>query len=425
MTTIASSVVSICAMIGDLAEETMSARRVAAISAMIHDVAEEEATPSSTTTTRKKRRRMGSARSYEETCTLSERGGAVVSKARHRATGQTVVIKAFKHECGEEVAIVGMLLREACFMAACRGHPNAVTLHGIARAPGTSDYSIVMEHVGPTLDHILHDRVSRLGRPFTEAEVRGIMRQLLSAAAAMHDHRIIHQDINPENIFIDGSGDDDTSLVVKIGGYKVAMSTAEPDAYDSVYRFAGRSEYMAPETLVWKDYGTRVDTWSLGCVMAELLTGERLFVSENRPTNQLDKIFDLLGVPGKKAYNREFQSPFSLPTDEVVDLWRREQKQRARHRSRLREMFPEKTLSKEGFEVLKGLLTCIPSKRLDAAAALQLPWFAKADHHAPAPAPALAPSPAPVVAAVSKSGGAAMSIWAMTSYSWQVALSCF
>jgi cell division cycle 2-like protein len=86
-------------------------------------------------------------------------------------------------------------------------------------------------------------------------------------------------------------------------------------------------------------------------------------------------------------------------------------------------MFPEKTLSKEGFEVLKGLLTCIPSKRLDAAAALHLPWFANADHHAPVPA--LAPSPAPVVAAVSKSGGAAMSIWTMASYSWQVALSCF
>jgi hypothetical protein len=51
MTTIASRVVSICAMIGDLAEETMNARRVTAISAMIHDVSAEEATLSSTTTT--------------------------------------------------------------------------------------------------------------------------------------------------------------------------------------------------------------------------------------------------------------------------------------------------------------------------------------------------------------------------------------
>ena len=75
-------------------------------------------------------------------------------------------------------------------------------------------------------------------------------------------------------------------------------------------------------------------------------------------------------------------------------------------------MIPEKTLSKEGFEVLSGLLTCSPSNRLDAAPALRLPWFTDNDGH----------GPAPVVAAVSKSGGAAASIWALASCSWQVAL---
>jgi hypothetical protein len=62
-----------------------------------------------------------------------------------------------------------------------------------------------------------------------------------------------------------------------------------------------------------------------------------------------------------------------------------------------------------------GLLTCIPSKRLDAAAALQLPWFAHNDHHAPAP----------LVTAVSNSAGPTTSIWAMALSSWQVAFSCF
>ncbi|XP_047044317.1 putative cyclin-dependent kinase F-2 [Lolium rigidum] len=392
MSTVASRVASICALVDVAPDETMSARRVAAISAMIHDVTDETTTSSRI---KRKRRRMGSARSYEETRTLRETEYDLVSKARHRATGQTVVLRALQPVCGISV---GVLLHEACIMAACRGHPNIVALHGMARAPGTSDYSIVTEFVGPTLERALHDRIGRLGRPFTEAEVRGIMRQLLSGAAAMHSHGIIHQDITPKHIFVSGTGDDDdTALTVKIGHYGSAMSTAEPDAYDR-YRFAGTWEYMAPETKVWTDYGTRVDTWSLGCVMAELLTGERLFeVVKGLATNQLYKIFDLLGVPGKKAY-REFKAP---STDELVDLWRREQQQRAQHRSRLREKIPEKTLSKEGFEVLKGLLTCIPSKRLDAAAALQLPWFAHTEHH----------SSVPVVAAeVSKSGGAAAGI---------------
>ncbi|KAI5005900.1 hypothetical protein ZWY2020_033143 [Hordeum vulgare] len=42
----------------------------------------------------------------------------------------------------------------------------------------------------------------------------------------------------------------------------------------------------------------------------------------------------------------------------------------------LPELFPEETLSKEGFEVLSGILACNPDKRLTAAAALKLPWFA-------------------------------------------------
>ncbi|CAM0955751.1 unnamed protein product [Alopecurus aequalis] len=395
MTTIASQVASICALIDDVAEETMSARQVADISAMIHDVAAKATTR---ITSGRKRRRIGSTRSYEETCTLGEGSFGIVAKARDRATGQFVALKSLHGGSS-----VGMLLREACFMAACRGHPNAVALRDIAHAPGFNDYSIVMEYVGPTLHDVIHDRT------FTEPEVRGIMRQLLSAAAAMHGHRIIHRDIKPRNILVVGSGDR-AALVVKIGNYGVAMSTAEQDADDSTYRsFAGTRSYMAPEMLLGKpDFDTGVDTWSLGCVMAELLTGKRLFKKADAETDQLYKIFDLLGVPGKKAY-REFNSPFLA---DEVQVWRRGQQRRGRYRSRLREMFPEKTLSKEGFEVLKGLLTCNPSKRLDAAAALRLPWFADTGDHAPAP----------VVAAVSKSGGASPRIWALASCSWQVAL---
>ncbi|KAM0835769.1 hypothetical protein ACQ4PT_062726 [Festuca glaucescens] len=375
MSTIASRVASIRALVDVAPDETMSARRVAAISAMIHDITVDESTSSSRI--KRKRRRMSSARSYEETRTLRESEYDVVSKARPSSSGLSSPTAASPSACS--------CTRPASW------RPAAAT-------PTPSLSTAWRAH--PGTKRLLH-------------QVCGIMRQLLSGAAAMHGHGIIHQDLNLKHIFVVGTGDDDVAaLTVKIGHYRVAMSTAEPDAYDR-YRFAGRREYMAPETLVWKDYGTRIDTWSLGCVMAELLTGERLFeVAWGLATNQLYKIFDLLGVPGKKAY-REFKAP---STDELVDLWRREQQQRAQHRSRLREKIPEKMLSKEGFEVLKGLHTCIPSKRLDAAAALQLPWFAHTEHH----------SSAPVVAAeVSKSGGAAASIWAMAAYSWHVALSFF
>ncbi|XP_020148494.2 putative cyclin-dependent kinase F-2 [Aegilops tauschii subsp. strangulata] len=411
VTTIASRVASICAVIDHaVASETLSARRVAAISAMIHDVA--SAAEEGATRSTGKRRRMGSSRSYQETRRIGEGRFGVVLRARHRATGQTVALKGLRwttrHSPGSD-QLVRKLLREACFMAACGGHPSVVALRGVARVPGTSDYAIVMEYVGPSLDQVVYDRMARLGRPFTEDEVRGVMRQLLAGADAMHERRIIHRDIKPSNVLVvyDGGGGDG-DLIVKICDYGLAMSMVEQNA-DGAFLAAGTRSYMAPEMLLAKPrYDTRVDMWSLGCVMAEMLTGEVLFERADTMAGQLYKIFDVLGVPEKKKALKAFKSPFSFLAGEVK-LWRQ-----ARRGGRLRELFPEKTLSKDGFKVLKGLLTCSTSKRLDAAAALRLPWFADTDD-----------DHAPVAAAVSKSGGAAASIRALASHSWQMALSCF
>jgi cell division cycle 2-like protein len=53
-------------------------------------------------------------------------------------------------------------------------------------------------------------------------------------------------------------------------------------------------------------------------------------------------------------------------------------------RSRLREILPADKLSEQGFQVLQGLLTCNPQKRLTAAKALKHPWFAAPRHSASA-----------------------------------------
>ncbi|KAI4966367.1 hypothetical protein ZWY2020_041204 [Hordeum vulgare] len=58
--------------------------------------------------------------------------------------------------------------------------------------------------------------------------------------------------------------------------------------------------YMAPEILLGKpDYDERVDTWSLGCVMAEMLTGEMLFKADKKDDRiaQLSAIFRVLELP--------------------------------------------------------------------------------------------------------------------------------
>ena len=178
----------------------------------------------------------------------------------------------------------------------------------------------------------------------------------------MHDARIVHRDIKPQNILV-GDG----HSVVKLCDFGLAMSTDEPPPYEA----AGTLWYMAPEMLLEKpDYDERVDLWSLGCVMAELINNGRPLFQGFYDQGQLCAIFDVLGVPDDSTWPGFSSTTFATVWMPELDM----------HRDNyLRELFPETKLSKEGFEVLSGLLTCNPEKRLTAAAALRHPRFAKID----------------------------------------------
>uniref|UniRef100_A0A4U6UIH1 [RNA-polymerase]-subunit kinase n=1 Tax=Setaria viridis TaxID=4556 RepID=A0A4U6UIH1_SETVI len=331
MTAVATRVAAICDMIQEhrRAGTTISARRAAVISAMIDDVATTAAEGRPRAFRRK--RRMASAHGYKQEGRRLVQGesGVVVVRARHRAPGQAVAVKSLHRRSGRSHA--GDVLREACFTAAGGSHPSVRAVMG--------------------------DRGG--DRPFSEPEVRRVMRQLLAGAEVMHGHGIVHRDIKPENILV-GGGD---SGAARICNYGAVKSMDEKDTWR--WRTWRRRCWRRTPTT------TLVDAWSLGCVMAELLTGKPPFAGKDE-THQLFKIFDVLGVPCKRVW--EAMKPQAY--DDEVQVWRARQL-RARHRNRLREMFNEEMLSTDGFQVLKGLLTCDPEKRLTATAALRCPWFTK------------------------------------------------
>jgi cell division cycle 2-like protein len=308
-----------------------------------------------------KRRRVavGSTEQYEEIGRLGEGGFGAVSKARHRATGRTVAIKRL----GASHGVPEALLREARFHEdACGGgaNPFVVGFHGVVRVPATLDLRLVMDFVGPSLHDLLRQRPRR-SPPLPEATVRAAMWQLLTGAKKMHERRVIHRDIKPSNILVD-----DDRGAVRICDFGLAMSMDELPPYEQ----AGTLCYMAPEMLLEKpDYDERVDTWSLGCVMAELINGWNPFQGLNEE-GQLCAIFDVLGVPDDTTWPWFSSTAFATVLMPELDMQRY---------NLLHEYFPETKLSKEGFEVLSGLLTCNPEKRLTAAAALTHPWFAEMD----------------------------------------------
>jgi cell division cycle 2-like protein len=277
---------------------------------------------------------IASAQDYEEVCCLGSGSFGVVTKARHRTTGETVAIKRHRSTDGRN----GELLREARFLDACRGLPFLVGYDGLARDRATTELCLLMEYVGgPTLRDYLRDRRRRHGPPLPESTVRAAMWQLLTGARGLHERRVVHRDIKPANILV---GDD--HRIVKICDLGLAIYTSEPPPYAQ----AGTLTYMAPEVLLERtDYDARVDAWSLGCVMAELVGGRPLFEG-NDEVDQLWTIYEVLDMPDDGH----------------------------RHDG-LRELFPEETLSKDGFEVLSGLLALDPENRLTTEAALKLPWF--------------------------------------------------
>ncbi|KAL0447228.1 UNVERIFIED_CONTAM: Cyclin-dependent kinase G-2 [Sesamum latifolium] len=136
--------------------------------------------------------------------------------------------------------------------------------------------------------------------------------------------------------------------------------------------------YRAPELLLGaKQYSTAIDMWSLGCIMAELLSKEPLFNGKTE-FDQLDKIFRILGTPNETIWPGFSKLPgvkvnfvkHQLPA--LGDLvWL----------SGLHWKFPATSftgspvLSDAGFDLLNKLLTYDPEKRITAEAALNHEWF--------------------------------------------------
>ncbi|KAK3135447.1 hypothetical protein QOZ80_5BG0419010 [Eleusine coracana subsp. coracana] len=302
-----------------------------------------------------------------------------VSEVQHRTSGKTFAMKRLDEQdddVGEEeddVCFNLRVLRQACFMAACRGRPSLVRLHAVCIDPADTDrYCLLMENLGLSLHKVLS--CMRHYKPFLEHEVRHMMRQILSGAKAMHELGIVHRGINSKNVLVAAIG-----YIVKIGGFGQATCTSETDV-----PFLNEVWEEAPELLLQgrgANESELLDSWSIGCLMAELLTGSALFVVKNRENTkeaQFHRLLDVLGVPGKKTMQE--MKPRNLELANEVREWRARRprvgkKKPHNNNYRLRKLVPPEVLSDDGFEVLQGLVTFNPKKRLTAADALQLPWF--------------------------------------------------
>jgi eukaryotic-like serine/threonine-protein kinase len=169
--------------------------------------------------------------------------------------------------------------REARAISALN-HPNICTLHDIGQHEG-SGY-LVMEYIegtpiaGPM--------------PVEQAIAAGI--QICEALHAAHRKGVIHRDLKPANIMVTKSGiklldfglaklAGSPSGVMSTSAVNVAAEQATLAALTGAHTVVGTPQYMAPEQIEARDVDARTDIFAFGCVLYELLTGQRPFEGQS------------------------------------------------------------------------------------------------------------------------------------------------
>ena len=289
---------------------------------------------------------------------IDEGSYGIVFKAQDNQTGEIVAIKKIKLEKEKEGFPITSL-REINAMISF-DHPNIVRIKEVVYGRTLDKIFIVMEYIDHELKSLLEDHKFIIGH----AQVKHILQQLLEAVVYMHSHWTFHRDLKTSNLLIDARGN------LKVADFGLARKFADP--LRPYTHMVVTLWYRAPELLLGTNvYTTGIDIWSIGCIFAELLLREPLFMGKNEQ-DQIDKIFKLTGYPNKSLEEK---------WPKLRLFMRNIQPSKKPIRDKIREKFPkmglpgDAYLSDLGVDLLKKLLTLNPDERITATKALEHPWF--------------------------------------------------
>ena len=197
------------------------------------------------------------------------RGGmGVVYLAEHQTLRRRAALKIIAPDLASSEDFRERFLREAR-IAAGLTHPNVVTVYDAGEVDGL--LYIAMQYVpGQDLSHVLREE-RRLG-PF---RVLDIGRQVGAALDAAHEHGLIHRDVKPANVLIDGR----LAFLTDFGLTKERLGSGAE--LTRVGEVVGTTHYLAPEQIEGKDIDGRADVYALACLIFHCLTGEVPFQRDN------------------------------------------------------------------------------------------------------------------------------------------------
>ena len=202
-------------------------------------------------------------------------GMGEVWRAEDSRLGRVVAIKVLPPSFVADVEATARLKREAR-TAAQLYHPSIATIHSIEQ---DGDHIFIVEEFveGESLARII-----RRGG-LSESEICRIGRAVADALAEAHAKGIVHRDIKPDNIIVNGNRVKvlDFGIAKQVGLVGASAEDTPTAAFVTQQgMILGTIHYMSPEQALGKAIDGRADVFSLGVVLYEMATGRRPFSGE-------------------------------------------------------------------------------------------------------------------------------------------------
>lgn len=183
--------------------------------------------------------------------------------ARDRASGERVALKVPSTEHGSDAGELRRLMLEE-WVARRVSHPHVLKAPP-ARASRRHAYAVTAYVEGATLEQWTYQQ-----RETDLVAVRSIVKQIASGLQALHRREIVHRDLRPANVIIDGEG---TVTIIDFGSAQVAgLDEIGGPVGDAM--FAGSMQFTAPEIWLGQPATRGADLWSLGAMAYYMLTRE-------------------------------------------------------------------------------------------------------------------------------------------------------
>ncbi|CAB3376051.1 Hypothetical predicted protein [Cloeon dipterum] len=229
---------------------------------------------------------------YEKIEKIGESSFGEIFKARDKKDVTKVV--TLKRVLSGKEKVEGFpitALRELQILQSVK-HDNIINFIEVCCSkPHPTTFAISTYLVFEFCEHDLSGLLSNPNVKFTLGEIKKVMQQLLDGLHYLHSNKIVHRDMKTSNILVTKSGR------IKLSGFSLsrAISVSDPEKPNSYTNRVVTLWYRPPELLLGeRNYGSSVDMWGVGCIMAEMWTRSPI-MQGNSEINQLTLISKLCG----------------------------------------------------------------------------------------------------------------------------------